>query len=212
MLSYRRVINAVQREIKLAKQVYFKNGIEQNNRDSGKLWSHLNSLGFSKTSPSRSNIVLEQDNKKFFDSFTVARIFNKFYTDVASSLVAKLPTPYGIYATTGELFRRFYSEKLGLRPSFVLTPVTSHFIRSQLSGLNPKKAVGLDDISSLFLRYASGSIVSPITHLINLSILTEQVWQAKKDASPFICFIVVVVVVMVIMVVVVIVWMHKNHK
>ena len=50
----------------------------------------------------------------------------------------------------------------------------------------------------------------------------EQVWQANKDASPFLCcsivLIVVVVVVMVIMVVVVIVvtvfgcTMHMNHN
>ena len=42
--------------------------------------------------------------------------------------------------------------------------------------------------------------------------LTEQVRQANKDASPFLCcFVVVVAVVVVVMVVVVAVdWMHMN--
>ena len=183
MVLYRRVRNAVQREIKLAKQTFFTTGVEKSKGDSGKLWGHLKSLGYSRASHSSSNIVLEENGEKVFDSFNVSRIFNKFYTDVASKLVAKLPSPYGIYVTTGELFKRFYSGKLGLRPSFVLSPVTSHFIRSQLSSLDPKKAVGLDDVSSLFLRDASDSIISPITHIINLSIITETVPDAFEEAK-----------------------------
>ena len=131
--EYRRVRNAVQREIKLAKQNFFRTGVERSKGDSGKLWSHLKTLGYSKTSRNSSDIVLEEDGKKVFESYSVARIFNKFYTNVASGLVTKLPSPYGIYVTTGELFRRFYSGKIGLRPSFVLSPVTRHFIRTQLN-------------------------------------------------------------------------------
>ena len=46
----------------------------------------------------------------------------------------------------------FYSRRIGLRSHFVISPVTSHFVLNQLRALDPKKAVGLDDISSLFLR------------------------------------------------------------
>ena len=61
--------------------------------------------------------------------------------------------------------------------------MSSHFIRSQLNSLNPKKAIGLDDISSLFLRNGTECIVAPITHIVNLSIITETVPTAFKDAK-----------------------------
>ena len=175
--------NAVQRDIKLAKESYFKRGVERNRLDSGKLWGHLKSLGYSKAGSSSKNIVLEENGTKIFDSISVARIFNKFYTTVASNLVAKLPSPYGIFSTSSQIFKEFYSRKIGLRPGFVISPVSSHFILKQLGGLNPKKAIGLDDISSLFLRDGSESIIAPVMHIINLSITTETVPEAFKKAK-----------------------------
>ena len=165
------------------RKVFFKRGVEQNRGDSGKLWSHLKSLGYEKKASNGGSIVLEENGHKIFDSASVANVFNKFYTSVASTLVSKLPSPYGIYVTSGSIFRQFYSRKLGLRPNFTLSPVSSHFIRSQLNSLNPKKAIGLDDISSLFLRDGTECIVAPITHIVNLSILTETVPTAFKDAK-----------------------------
>ena len=71
----------VQRDIRMAKETFFRRGVEQNKGDSGKLWKHLGSLGYSKkVSNSSSNIVLESDGKKIFDAGSVAHIFNKFYT------------------------------------------------------------------------------------------------------------------------------------
>ena len=49
--------------------------------------------------------------------------------------------------------------------------------------LNTKKAVGLDDISSLFLKDGTDCIIAPVTHIINLSITTETVPCAFKQAK-----------------------------
>ena len=126
---------------------------------------------------------LERDGVKHFDSLSVARIFNSFYTSVAGDLVSKLPSPYGIFRTTSELFRNFYSQKIGLRSDFCLSPVSGQFIRKQLLSLNIKKAVGLDDISSMFLRDGAECIIAPVKHIINLSIITETVPVAFKEAK-----------------------------
>ena len=181
--EYCQARNKVQRDIKLAKETFFKNGVERNRGNSGKLWDHLKSLGFSKKAFNSSAIVLEQDGVKVFDSMSVARIFNRFYTSVADNLVSKLPNPCGLFHTTTELFKSFYSSKIGLRPSFCLSPVSSHFIRKQLSSLDPKKAVGLDDISSLFLRDGTDCIVAPVKHIVNISIITETVPSSFKEAK-----------------------------
>ena len=116
-------------------------------------------------SDSSLNIVLKQSGKKIFDQGHVSQIFNEFYTTIASDFVSKSPTPCGIFSGHGLLFKNFYSERLGLCPSFILSAVRSHFIRCQLYSLNPKKAVGLDDMSSLFSRDASDFIVTHVTQI-----------------------------------------------
>ena len=69
--EYCRIRNMVQRDIKLAKESYLKNGIERNRGNSRKLWDHLKSLGFSKKISNSSSIVLEQDGVKRFDSLVL---------------------------------------------------------------------------------------------------------------------------------------------
>ena len=61
-------------------------------------------------------------------------------------------------------------------------PVSRRFIRAQLLSLNPKKAVGLDGVPSLFLRDGAESIIEPICHIINTSIFTEVVPSGFKQA------------------------------
>ena len=143
----------------------------------------MRSLGYSKKlANSSSGIVLEYNGTKVFDLFGVAEKFNKFYTSVASKLVSSLPNSYGIFGTATNAFKNFYSRKSGLR-SFVIPPVSSHFVLKQLQALDPKKAVGLDEISSLFLRDGADVITSPVTHIVNISILTETVPSIFKDAK-----------------------------
>ena len=140
----------MQRDIKLAK--------EQHKGDSGKLWNLLKSLGYSKKSSV--SIALEENGTKDYDPFHVSRIFNKFYTTVVSNLMSMVPAPSGIFSAGCQQFSKFHSHRLGLRPSFVLSPVSKHFIRKQLCSLNPKKTVGLDEISCLFLRDDADQIIA----------------------------------------------------
>ena len=180
--EYCKVRNAVQRDVKKAKEDFFKQGVEKNQRDAGKLWCHLRSLGYSKKT-AVSHIVLEEHGSKVFDPCRVAEVFNAFYTSVATNLVAKLPNPYGLFQTHCSNFKDFYFRKIGLRPHFVLTAVSTHFIRKQLKALDPKKAIGLDDISSLFLRDGADCITLPVSHIINTSIMTECVPNGFKEAK-----------------------------
>ena len=130
----------------MSKGEYFKKKVEQNKGDSGKLWGQLKSLGYSKVSGGSSKIVLEENGTKVFEPLPVSNIFNRFYTSVASDLVSKLPSPSGLFSTSSNHFRSLYS-RLGNHESFVISPVSRVFICRQLLLLNPKKAIGLDDLS-----------------------------------------------------------------
>ena len=180
--DYCRVRNQVQRDNKFAKNSYFSNLIESNKGDSKKLWGRLRSLEYKSTHAS-SGIVLEQNGSKVFDSYDVATLFNRFYVSVASDLVAKLPSVSGLFSTTSFAFRHFYRRFSGLSHSFTLSLVSRHFVLKQLQSLNPNKAVGLDGISSKFLRDACDTIVEPVCHIINLSIITEVVPNGFKQAK-----------------------------
>ena len=117
-------------------------------------------------------------------SHSLGRIITvrRFYTSIASNLVSKLPNPSGIYHTASNIFKDLYSRKLGLRSRFVLSPVSRHFITTNLAALDPKKAIGLDDLSSFFFKDGADSISLPIMHIINIFILTETVPESFKEA------------------------------
>ena len=127
--------------------------------------------------------MLNQGDVKIHDSFSVACIFNHFYTSVAADLVSKLPSPTGMFDTASLAFKRFYSRFTHPSHSFTLTPVSCGFILKQLRSLNPNKAIGLDGVSSRFLRDGADVIAEPVCHLVNMSILTETVPSGFKSAK-----------------------------
>ena len=140
--------------------------------DSGKLWRQLSSLGYGEIK-SKSSIVLNHNGEKHFDAPSVAKIFNAFYTTIATKLVDLLPSPSGLFSASSGNFINFYRNKGIFGPSFTLMPVSRHFILQQLLSFDPHKSTGLDDVSPRFLHDGAEHLVEPIAHIVNLSILTD---------------------------------------
>ena len=179
-----KIRNAVQRDIKFAKREYFRQCIERDRGDSGKLWQNLKSLGYANVSSGGgSGIVLEENGQKVFNSAEVAGIFNRFYTSVASQLVERLPSSSGLFSIFNDVFRGTHFSRMKYHKSFTLSPVSRLFIRKQLLSLSPRKAIGLDDISPRFLKDGADAIVEPVSHIVNISILTETVPSSFKSAK-----------------------------
>ena len=61
------------------------------------LWKHLKSLGLKSNGHSSSKICLEQNGQISFDAKANSCIFKEFYSNLASGLVKKLPTPKNKY-------------------------------------------------------------------------------------------------------------------
>ena len=95
--EYCRIRNRVQRDVRMAKQVYFRGLIQHSEGDSGKLWKNLKSVGFAAKARSGAKIVLDVGGSKCFDMRSVAAHFNSFFTEVAVKLVACLPLPRGVF-------------------------------------------------------------------------------------------------------------------
>ena len=172
----------VQRNVKFAKSEYFKRSLNENRGDSGKLWAQLSSIGY-REPKNKSDIVLDQDGTKYFDPMGVAGIFNNFFTNIAAKLVNLLPSPTGFFSTTSSTFINFYRRKGIFGPCFTLMPVSRHFILTQLLSFDPKKSTGLDEVPPRFLRDGAEHLAEPITHIVNMSILTETVPSGFKRAK-----------------------------
>ncbi len=102
--EYCSVRNRVQRDVRLAKKVYYRSMMERSDGDSGKLWKELRSAGFGSAVKSGAKVVLEVDGAKCFDVRKVAARFNEFFTRVALNLVRSLPLPRGLFSAGSDLF------------------------------------------------------------------------------------------------------------
>jgi hypothetical protein len=142
----------------------------------------LNPLGMMIKKYEKGKVVLEINGTKQFESMDVARGFNNFFTSVASQLVSLLPLPVGTFSTNSVTFLDYYRQRGIYGTQMTLSPVTSHFIWSQLVSLDSHKSAGLDGLAPVFLKDAAEVIGGPIGHIVNLSILTETVPDDLKHA------------------------------
>ena len=67
--------------------------------------------------------------------------------------------------------------------SFKLGCVGEEFIERELLQLNPNKSTGLDNIPARFLRDGSTILKAPITHIVNMSIISNSVPNQVKLAK-----------------------------
>ena len=122
--EYCRIRNKVQRDVKKAKEFYFRDQVVRNRDDSGKLWSHLKTLGYGASRKGNGMTVLMDDGDRCYDNKTVAGVFNRFFTSVASDLVSKLSAPSRLFSHTSRVVRQFYTQKGLVEGSFSLSPVS----------------------------------------------------------------------------------------
>lgn len=180
-LAFKRLRNLTQRKIKILKREYIKNQLEENQSQPKKLWKNLKEIGMpTKIKNSTENIGLKGDNSEniVFEETFVANKLNNFFCNIAAKLTKNMnKQPFDTEGLT-----KFYTEK-GVTPdNFKLTIVTKESVLKLLTNLNVTKSTGCDNISAKFLKDVAQEIVSPVTHIINLSITTGTVPDDIKTA------------------------------
>ena len=114
-------------------------------------------------------ICLEKDGILSFDPKANAEIFKNFYSNLANDLVKKLPNPPNKY---GKDAVKMYYEKLNLvGKNFSFEPVAHASVLKLLQQLNASISAGIDNLTGKFLKGGATVLASPITDLVNLSIL-----------------------------------------
>ena len=179
--DYKMLRNKVQYEIKKAKTQYYKDKIEDNLNNPKNLWNILKDMGAGKKGSTRSNSIgLEVNGEVSFDKATVAEKFNNFFVTVASSLVSKLPFSPGRYGL--DFVENFYRSRQVKQNAFGLSQVNEDDVLKLLMKINTCKSTGLDNLPAKFIKEVAPVICKPLTHIINLSIMSGDIPSDMKNA------------------------------
>ena len=168
-LHYRSSRNKVQSLINHKKQSYIKNSLEENKRDSKKLWKTLKNLGLPSKTKSDAKINLNIDGKLNSKPADIADHFNKFYSTLADKLQDMLPNAPNKF---GDSQSENYYKELNLQENnFIFKTVDQGEISKILHNINNSKSPGFDNIPGRFLKDGSEIISSHISNIFNLSVL-----------------------------------------
>ena len=98
----------------------------------------------------------------FFDSFSIAQTFKKYYSSLAENLALKLPKPpnnFGIESVNN------YYEKYNLKEKLILANIQLDKVFKILKTFDETKASGIDDLSGIFLKDGAKLLTMPTTQL-----------------------------------------------
>ena len=104
-----------------------------------------------------------------FDPFAISEVFQKFYSNLASKLVDKLPAAvnkFGLHS-----IEVYYKNVLHLQESrFTFQTIESRFVLKLLKNVEVNKAVDMDIVPGRFLKDGADILAIPVTQICNLSI------------------------------------------
>ena len=136
-----------------------------------------------------SDIKLVKSNNIMTNDLDMANIFNDYYTNIVEyttgtapkSLADTLPslTPLDRIINEIKVNFRNHPSITSIRQnctnisSFIFQEVSVNEVEHILKSINPKKAVGSDNIPPLILKYSASVIAGPLTNIINMVILDK---------------------------------------
>ena len=161
---YRVLRNRVNRRVKEEKADWQKEKLIQCSGDPGQIWSNV--LGWLNWKTCRSPSKLYSGSKIEMSPSKNAEIMNKYYVNKVKTIRAELPPPMVDPLCT---LRQMMS---GCPTSFQFTPVTPDLVDKIIRNMKNSKSCGLDNINSYSLKLIREQITPPLTHIVNLSLLS----------------------------------------
>ena len=104
-----------------------------------------------------------------FDPFAISEVFQKFYSNLANSLVDKFPAAvnkFGLHSV-----EVYYKNVFHLQENiFIFHTIESSSVLKLLKNMDVNKAARIDNTSGRFLKDGSDILAIPVTQICNLSI------------------------------------------
>ena len=117
-------------------------------------------MGLPSKAASASNICLKDRNEIVFNDTKNCSIFKSFFSNHAQNLVSKLPPSPNAF--TESKVASHYDDIKFKDLNFEFSETDSEKILNILKGLNPSRAVGIDNLSGNFLKDGADISARPI--------------------------------------------------
>ena len=112
---------------------------------------------------------IQHKNKIVFDATKNCSFFKNYFSSLTQNLVPMLPPSPNIFIES-EVASYYDINAVSKDLNFQLLEMSPEQILSILKGLNPSKAVGIDNLSGKILKGGADILAQPISQLCNLSI------------------------------------------
>lgn len=170
--------------IRNAKRDYYINLIECSKSDSRQFWQYIREIDPKSKSPDPP--TLNDGDSELSDPDEIAAAFNTFFSNIVSKYLPQANSEENV--ASQEKLKSFIDSKVAPGVVFDIPPITHDFVLKQLTDLDPKKAVGMDGLSSKILKIAAPVIASSVTKIINLSLTIGKfptLWKLARVCPIF---------------------------
>ena len=144
----------------MSRKLYYSNKLENNKDTSRLLWQTINTIIGHKGKIKDPNEVIDKGHK-IQDPGEIAEVFNNYFINVGPNLASKIP------AVT-EKFSQYIQSNTS--QSLFFNPTNTHEILEIVRLLKTSKSSGYDELSVHLIKQIIHYIVSPLTHIFNLSL------------------------------------------
>ena len=160
-LIYKTYKNKLNHSLRIAKRLYYDKKLNESKSDMRATWRLLNEVLNNKKLRPKPNSLFKVDDQEISDPMEIANRFCYYFSNIGPNLAKPIQS-----ATSHEnfLFGDFPQ-------SMFLNLATQEDIVDIACTFPAGKSAGYDNISMSIIKRSIGSISSPLTHIINLSII-----------------------------------------
>ena len=171
--EYKLFKNKLNNLLRYCEKNYYKSLLEANKNNLSKLWKTLNSV-INKKKQTKCDIVFKCNNKEITNKEDIANHFNKYYLNVAKDKCKNIPilpdrNPY-----------EFMNNKVV--NSLFLAPTNETEISEIISNVKNSSA-GYDGTTIKMIKKLKGELLTPLTHIFNLSFSSGTIPDNLKIAK-----------------------------
>jgi hypothetical protein len=175
--TFNRYRNNLLRDIRVIKNEYYRQKIENCRGNSKAMWNTLKNLTGQYVKKSEI-LNLEIDGKIVNNPETIANNFNNYFLNVVENVVGNDEVPEQFHGLEVKNTFRDFSE----RSSMFLCPVSSQELEIVIKSLKNGKSPGIDDIGSFLIKSIYPKIADVLLYIVNFSFESGVFPERMKEA------------------------------
>lgn len=157
---YKTYRNKLHHILRCSERQHFQELISHNKNNLKKTWSIMKDIINKKKSSKRADYFIH-NNKKVTDSNEISSLFNNFFANVGQSLAHKIPEAK---RSAISYLNKMYDKSIFLKPT------NNNELITIIKNLKTDSSCGWDELSPKVLKFCHLPLLSPLVHLLNLSL------------------------------------------